>query len=241
MREEDPRGQPRPDFADLSSESGWITTEVAARAVRVSPRTIRRYIDQGNLEARLQGEGVRREWLVSVDSLHALRASRTFTEGGPRGDRAEDADTSAAEPADSIADVLREMAARLERRAEEAAELRARLELTERAQSTLEEEQSQALEELAEARRQQEEIERERDDLRRELEALRESREDAPQSPESPSPAPTPPGASGGPQSGLERRRRWLYIVAVLVLLAVMALAMGVNAVISQPGGLFSW
>jgi Helix-turn-helix domain len=204
MGEETPRGQPRPDLADSSSESGWITTEVAARAVRVSPRTIRRYIDQGKLEARPQGEGVRREWLVSVDSLHALRASRSFPEGGPRTDRAEDAATTT----DSIADVLREMAARLERRAEEAAELRVRLELTERAQSTLEDERRQALEDLEEARRRQEEIERERDELRRELEALKESREEAPESPESPGPTETPTDAGKGPETATESAER---------------------------------
>ena len=104
----------------MSSETGWVTTDVAAKAVRVSPRTIRRYIDQGKLQAKLQGEGVRREWLVSVDSLHALRASRT-TEGD-----VPDA-SSGLEPVDSLADVVREMAARLESRAEEAAELRVRL------------------------------------------------------------------------------------------------------------------
>src|ERR687893_1196390 len=116
MGEENPRGQSRPDLADLTSESGWITTEVAAKAVRVSPRTIRRYIDQGKLEAKPQGEGVRREWLVSVGSLHALRASRTFGDVGAHVDRAGLADESAANAPDSIADVLRDMAARLERR-----------------------------------------------------------------------------------------------------------------------------
>ena len=175
MGEEDPRGQSRPDLADLSGESGWITTEVAAKAVRVSPRTIRRYIEQGRLEAKPQGEGVRREWLVSVDSLHALRATRTFEESGPGVVRGE----QAAVPVDSIADVLREMAARLERRAEEAAELRVRLELTERAQSTLEDERRRALEELAEARRRQEDIEVERDELRRELDEWRRLEESA--------------------------------------------------------------
>src|SRR5918995_3476101 len=165
MGEEDARGRSRPDLADLSSESGWITTEVAAKAVRVSPRTIRRYIEQGRLEAKPQGEGVHRTWLVSVDSLHALRGARTFEEPSPRTDRTEDADF----PANSIADVLREMSARLERRAEEAAELRVRLELTERAQSTLEDERRRALEELADERRRREEIELERDELRREL------------------------------------------------------------------------
>jgi Helix-turn-helix domain len=208
MGEEEPRGQPRPNLADLSSGSGWITTEVAARAVRVSPRTIRRYIDQGKLEAKPQGEGVRREWLVSVDSLHALRASRTFEDTGPRSDRAHSADIEADTTGDSIADVLREMSARLERRAEEAAELRVRLELTERAQSTLEDERRRALEELAEARRRQEEIERERDELRRELEALKEAGEVAEASPESPEPrpgTPTPTYAGGGAQEATER------------------------------------
>jgi chromosome segregation ATPase len=144
-----------------------VTTDVAAKAVRVSPRTIRRYIDQGKLEAKPQGEGVRREWLVSVDSLHALRASRTIAKDVPDTDRG-------VEYADSIADLIREMAARLESRAEEAAELRIRLELTERAQSTLEDERRQALRELEEARRLREVAERELADLRRELETLRE-------------------------------------------------------------------
>jgi hypothetical protein len=141
MREDPARGHSRTDPADMSSESGWVTTDVAARAVRVSPRTIRRYIDQGKLEGKLEGEGVRREWLVSVDSLHALRASRPEEEESPRIDREQAL-------ADSLADVLREMAARLELRAEEAAELRVRLELTERTQSTLDDERRRALEEL---------------------------------------------------------------------------------------------
>jgi hypothetical protein len=166
------RGHSRPDAADTSGESGWITTEVAARAVRVSPRTIRRYIDQGKLEAKPQGEGVRREWLVSVDSLHALRAARTIEQDVPESDRG-------VEYADSLADVLREMAARLESRAEEAAELRVRLELTEQTQSTLEEEQRRAQEELAEERRRREEVERERDALRRELDEWRRLEESA--------------------------------------------------------------
>jgi predicted phage gp36 major capsid-like protein len=170
---------------------------VAAKAVRVSPRTIRRYIDQGKLEAKLQGEGVRREWLVSVDSLHTLRASRTIEEDVPDVGRG-------IEYADSIADVLREMSARLESRAEETAELRVRLELTERAQSTLRDEQRRALQELEEERRRREEAERERDDLRRELYALREPRqfpetvEDAPDRAE-------PHSATGGAQEGAQR------------------------------------
>jgi hypothetical protein len=163
-------GHSRTNFGDLSSETGWVTTDVAAKAVRVSPRTIRRYIDQGKLQAKPQGEGVRREWLVSVDSLHALRSSRT-TEGNVP-------DVSpGVEPVDSIADVVREMSARLESRAEEAAELRVRLELTERAQSTLEDERRQVVQQLEQERRRREEAEREREDLRQQLNALRDERE----------------------------------------------------------------
>jgi hypothetical protein len=188
------RGHSRPESADTSGQSGWITTEVAAKAVRVSPRTIRRYIDQGKLDAKPQGEGVNRTWLVSVDSLHALRASRTIQQDVPDSDRG-------AEFADSIADVFREMAARLETRAEEAAELRVRLELTEQAQSTLDDERRRALEELAEERRRREEAERERDELRRELEAAREARE----SPESPGLTRAPTDAGEGLQTATER------------------------------------
>jgi DNA-binding transcriptional MerR regulator len=205
MGEEFPHGQSRPEFADLSGESGWVTTEVAAKAVRVSPRTIRRYIEQGKLEAKPEGEGVRREWLISVDSLHTLRATRTFEEPSPDIDRANDV-VAAAATAANIADVLREMAARLERRAEEAAELRVRLELTERAQSTLEDERRRALEELAEARRRQAEIEQERDELRRELEALKESHDEAPESPEAPGPSETSTDAGGAAQEPTERQ-----------------------------------
>jgi hypothetical protein len=208
MGEDYPRGHPRTDNADLSSESGWVTTDVAARAVRVSPRTIRRYIDQGKLEAKPQGEGVRREWLVSIDSLQALRAKRPFEGEGPLVDRAGSADDAAAATAAGIADVVREMAARLESRAEEAAELRARLELTERTQSTLADERRRALQELEEERGRREEAEREREKLRRELEALREDAREPPQGEGAPGgpvdgPAPAPEGA---PREVVEKR-----------------------------------
>jgi hypothetical protein len=212
MREEASHGQSRPDLADLSSESGWVATDVAARAVRVSPRTIRRYIEQGKLEATLEGEGVRREWLVSVDSLHALRATRTFEDSSPDADRVNAVATAAATAA-NIADVLRDMAARLERRAEEAAELRVRLEITERAQSTLDQERRQALGDLEETRRRLDETERERDELRRELDALKESYEEAPEPPETPPEASAPTDASAEAQEASERqeeRKGWL-------------------------------
>jgi hypothetical protein len=188
------RGHPRPANADTSGESGWVTTEVAARAVRVSPRTIRRYIERGELDAKPQGEGVNRTWLVSVDSLHTLRASRTIEGESPQG----------VLDADSMADVFRELAARLEQRAAEAAELRTRLELTERTQSTLEDERRRALEELSGERRRREEAERERDELRLRLEALGEARESS-ESPADEQQGRGPVPDAGGPHEGTER------------------------------------
>ena len=146
------RGHTRTEGSDMSGQSGWITTDVAARAVRVSPRTIRRLIEWGELEAKAEGEGVERRWLVSVDSLHAYRAARTETAGVSHPDRD-------AEVADNIADVLRDLSARVEERTAEAVEMRTRLEITEQAQSTIEDE----------AKRLREENER----LREELEAER--------------------------------------------------------------------
>jgi hypothetical protein len=133
VEEQPTHGQSRTADADSVSVSGWVTTDVAARAVRVSPRTIRRLIDRGELEAKAEGEGVERRWLISVDSLHALRASRQGEGDSPRG-------VPESEAADNIADVLREMSARIEMRTAEAVEMRTRLELTEQAQSSIEQE-----------------------------------------------------------------------------------------------------
>ena len=157
---EDQHGHARTNSAGMSGMSGWVTTEVAARAVRVSPRTIRRLIDRGELRAKAEGQGVERRWLVDVDSLYALRSSRPETRNRPGSVHGLDA---AAGAPDSVADVLRELAARVEERTIEAVEMRIRLELSEQAQSTIEEE----------ARRLRQENER----LRQELEALSETRE----------------------------------------------------------------
>ena len=157
-------GHARTEIADLATGSGWVNTDVAARAVRVSPRTIRRLIERGELVAKQEGGGVEKRWLVSVDSLHLLRASRSEGADGPREDRADGPengrDRSVDKAPDSIADVVLDLAVRLEERTAEAVEYRTRLEITERAHSTVEEE-TRALRE-------------ENERLRSELEGLRE-------------------------------------------------------------------
>lgn len=185
--------------------SGWTTTKQAAKVLGVSRRSVQGYVGRGMLEAREEGEGVNRRFLVSIDSLNALVERRrreaseaaNFVEASPLEEEATNAFAKSGEE-------LRHLIERLEARTEEATELRIRLELTERAQSTLEDERRAALEELEDARRRQEEIERERDELRRELEALKEAREDAPESLESPVSTHTPPQDGGGSQEASE-------------------------------------
>lgn len=169
-------GQDRRTPADTPAVgSGWITTDVAAKALGVSPRTIRRFIDRGDLEGRLEEEGITKSWMVSIDSLHDLR-DRRDAEGH---DRHESPDASAAvdRAEDTLADVLRDLAGRLEARIAEATELRTRLEITERAESSLREERERLLADI-ELERSERENDRQRAEeelqhLRAELEAER--------------------------------------------------------------------
>jgi hypothetical protein len=114
--------------------SGWTTTAAAAKALNVSPRTIRLYIEKGELEGRLEEGTDKRIWLVSIDSLNTLRAKRGTSGIVP---------DESPEIAETVPEAMRELALRLESRAAEAAELRIRLELTEKTQSTLEQERNQ--------------------------------------------------------------------------------------------------
>ncbi len=187
--------------------SGWTTTRQAAKVLGVSRRSVQGYVGRGLLEAREEGEGVNRRFLVSIDSLNALVERR-------RREADEAANFAVASPLDeesantfaNTEEGLRHLVGRLEARTEEATELRIRLELTERAQSTLEEE-------LAEANRRRGEAERELAELRRQLE-IREVAEASPE-PAEPRPSeatPTPTEAGGGAQEATERRSWWSRI-----------------------------
>src|SRR5215207_4802870 len=163
MAEERTRGPERAD------QSGWVTTKVAAQALRVDPRTVRKYINQGKLEAKVEGEGVEKAYLVSIDSVYALRgraADRTRT--GPGGVR-ESGPREAAGSAvtEDLVALVRDLTSEVSRHSSEAAELRTRLELTEQAESS----RREALEQRIETERVlREQAERERDELRRILE-----------------------------------------------------------------------
>jgi hypothetical protein len=139
------------------NHSGWTTTQAAAKALGVSPRTIRLYIERGELEGQLETGTDKRIWLVSIDSLNTLRAKRGT--GGIVPDESP-------EIAETIPEAMHDLAVRLETRAAEAAELRTRLELTEKTQSTIEDERNQLVDSLKRAEEQAE-------TLRKELEAER--------------------------------------------------------------------
>jgi DNA-binding transcriptional MerR regulator len=122
------------DARNSRQHSGWTTTTAAAKALNVSPRTIRLYIEKGELEGRLEEGTDKRIWLVSIDALNTIRAKRGTSGIVP---------DESPEIAETVPEAMRELALRLESRAAEAAELRIRLELTEKTQSTVEQERNQ--------------------------------------------------------------------------------------------------
>jgi DNA-binding transcriptional MerR regulator len=179
MTDEPTRGNEAGNDRDIEATSGWVTTQQAARALGITARTIRWHIDKGNLDAKPQGEGVRRSWLVSIDSLQAFRDTRQTNEA--RRDTGDIHDTFrvSEEYADVSPDVpgnaVRELIDRLVEEAARATEYRVRLELTEQAQSTLEAVLEEERRQREEAERKREQAEQERDELRRQLEALQET------------------------------------------------------------------
>jgi hypothetical protein len=200
-------GEGSRDFREDFSASGWTTTKQAAKVLGVSRRSVQGYVGRGILEAREEGEGVNRRFLISIDSLNALVDRRrreaeetaNFAEASPQSEET-------ATPFANTGEGLRHLIERLEARTAEATELRIRLELTEKTQSTLEGE-------LADERRRREDTEQERDELQRRLEALEESREEPPEAPETPPEASAPPDTSEEAQEPTERqeeeRRGW--------------------------------
>jgi hypothetical protein len=151
-------------IADVRGSSGWVTIKVAAEALGVDPGTVRTYVSRGDLEAKLEGEGVEKTYIVPIDSVNALRDRRGASRKTPHSNREKSAEMGGS--AEDLADVIRELTSKLIRSSSEAADLRARLELTERTESSLREDLERAREER---QRHQEEADR----LRTELEAER--------------------------------------------------------------------
>jgi hypothetical protein len=186
--------------------SGWTTTDVAARALGVSPRSVRRFIDRGDLEGRKVKEGIVEAWEVSIDSLQALRdrrgpegrdrrSVRQESEGGP----------PASDASSDMADLIRDLTTDLVRTASEATELRVRLELTERTESTLRDE-------LDRERARREDAERRIAEFERRTEPLSEPRDEPETARRDAGGAEEDRGEPTEPQTApqeSERRRSW--------------------------------
>jgi hypothetical protein len=194
-------GEDAAQSGEALAGSGWTTTKQAAKVLGVSRRSVQGYVRRGLLEAKEEGEGVNKRFLVFIDSLNALsERRRRDAEQAANFAEASAATGQSANLAANAGEGLRHAIDRLEARTEEATELRIRLELTERAESTLREE-------LAEERRRREEAEREHEDLRRELQVLREARESPETTEEAPDRPEEPRSSIEGRQEGV--RRSW--------------------------------
>ena len=155
-----------------------MTTDVAAEALGVSSRTVRNYILNGDLVARKEKEGINERYVVSVDSLYALR-DRRKQEGklqGNRRDASRRSESPAESPAEAVrgtaVEMMRETLVSLEMYISQNADLRARLELTERAESTLREELERERQERVEAQRRAGSLEEERSEVQQRVAQL---------------------------------------------------------------------
>jgi hypothetical protein len=147
---------------------GWVSTDVAAEVLGVSSRSVRNYILNRSLVARKETEGINEKYLISLESLYALRDRRKSRGKLAHNRRASSRSEGVAENTaevvkETAVDMMRVTLANLEahiaKNAElrvASAELRARLELSEGAESALREELE------GERRRHEEEVERER-------------------------------------------------------------------------------
>jgi hypothetical protein len=162
--------------SEIADESGWVITEVAAAALRVSPRTVRDYIRSGDLKAKSEGEGVTKRWLVSIDAVQALRDKRSASGELPRGRRdTAVGDLIAAANAVDIGELvaaLRDLEHRLGR-------AEARAELTELTESSLREDRERLLEDLERERERAAQEQARAEEVQRDAEQFIRGREEA--------------------------------------------------------------
>ena len=130
--------------ADTSSSSGYTTTKQAAKVLGVSRRTVQSYVRRGELEAMVEGEGVEKTFFVSINSLNALRERRRnagegtseFADNASMSSSSSGLSAKAAqdigEDAPNLIEVVQDLQYRLGR-------TEAKVELTERTESTLRE------------------------------------------------------------------------------------------------------
>ena len=200
-------GEPDEVTREDPGRFGWTTTKQAAKVLGVSRRSVQGYVHRGLLEAREEGEGVNKRFLISIDSLNALldRRRRDADNAAQFSGASAQAEQTAHLYANA-GEALRHAIERVEARTAEATELRIRLQITEQAESTLRAE-------LEEERRRRVEAERARDRLRRALEDMRGAPSERPGPSQSASVEPDreeqPRSSTSGPQEPSTRRSWW--------------------------------
>ncbi|MDP8950882.1 MAG: helix-turn-helix domain-containing protein [Actinomycetota bacterium] len=147
-------------------DSGRVTTKVAAKTLGVSRRMVQEYVRRGELQAVVEGKGVNKTYYVSIDSLNVLRERREAKDS-PKLTDSSPMLGHPANPGERIGEgeggVLHQVIQRLEARTAEAAELKARLELAARAETTAREERERL---LADFQRERERADRLEEELR---------------------------------------------------------------------------
>ena len=181
MESDDPTSaRPNSELSDVTREragetgedSGWVTTKVAAKALGVSRRMVQEYVRRGELQAIVEGKGVNKTYYVSIDSLSALRARRkreakdapNLTNSSSALGRTANLNVDISE---STSEVLHRIIEKLEARTAEAADLKARLELTAQAETTAREERERLLTDLEKERERADRLEEELNQARR--------------------------------------------------------------------------
>ena len=181
MESDDPTSaRPNSEMSDVTREragetdeaSGWVTTKVAAKALGVSRRMVQEYVRRGELQAIVEGKGVNKTYYVSIDSLSALRVRRKReTKDAPNLTNNSSASGRTAnfnlDISESTGEVLHRIIEKLEARTAEAADLKARLELTTQAETTAREERERLLTELEKERERADRLEEELNQARR--------------------------------------------------------------------------
>ena len=196
-------GEPDEVTREDAGRLGWTTTKQAAKVLGVSRRSVQGYVHSGLFEAREEGEGVNKRFLISIDSLNALldRRRRDADDAAKFSGASAEAEQAANLYANTC-EALRDAIERVEARTAEATELRIRLQLTEQAESTL---RAELEESVADEWRQSG-----HETVCAERWKVGEPRPQSPQSPQSPqNPPRRPPMSSRGedPSPMLEARR----------------------------------
>ncbi len=198
----DDGGHERQEAADNAGLSGghegWVSTDVAAKALGVSPRTVRRMLDRGELQGRLEADGINKAWTVDITSVQRLRDERNAAGRGREESR------TVSGMADYAADVVRDLAADLAEARYRLGRAESRIELTAQTESTLRE----ALE------RERERADRLEAELREHRGVRPESTRDEPHGRETDAEEPEgtddAPPDRGDPETGVQGRS-WLY------------------------------